>query len=667
MKLKGLRVLAILLSFVLALLPVVNTAAADMTKGRILSEAAEDELEEEEEDEEEEEEVEEIVDYYDIYEMNGFTFEVNEDWEIEEDDDLDAYTRVIFHVDDDFSIHVAAVNEDEQRAVVKMITEEFPDASTEDKDYSHRMTCFLCGVDCPSGKNLKVNRQDLDEYTDLDSALFWFIYDKENYAKGGAYYMEGVSLFIAADCSDLTPAQDIALMHVLTTVCWPEEEEETPEDDEQGATDTTYKVIEVPAIKQNSLEIDPITPKKAEAEKATILNYSGNINHEEQEDSYSFTAPYDGRYRVEIDRLKADTSVYLSITDRDGYELDYAYCGNEDGLTVDDLEAGETYEVKVAEDYGFSTYELNIGLQKDALDISDLTELNDSLEFVGQRNVYTFEVPMDGTYRFEFAGMQNGTDTLIQFIDDLGETIYYAYCVNKDGITVEKLKAGDVYEIWVDQDVELSSYTLKIGRQKETPDVSEYTRISDSVEFTDQKNSYLFTVPADGTYRIELAEMKSDIMVKLCALDTLGETYDYGYFNNGEGLTFQDLKAGDTYEVQVVQDAEFGSYDLIIGQQKETVDIGSHTIIKDSVEYTEQQNVYAFTADEDGTYTFVVSEMISGMCVYVSAVNYLGETMDSSYLRNGDYISLRNVKAGETYEIRVTQDTDLGNYTLTVN
>lgn len=60
------------------------------------------------------------------------------------------------------------------------------------------------------------------------------------------------------------------------------------------------------------------------------------------------------------------------------------------------------------------------------------------------------------------------------------------------------LYAGHTYGISVKQDSGFSDYILFIGMQKATNDITGHTSLTDSVEFTDQRNVYLFTVPIDG-------------------------------------------------------------------------------------------------------------------------------------------------------------------------
>lgn len=435
-------------------------------------------------------------------------------------------------------------------------------------------------------------------------------------------------------------------------------------------TAPSYSVVNVASIESKLFTVNSLIKNESSVGNAEILSFAGNITNDDQEDIYTFTAPYDGRYRVDLTNLMSDTNVELYIYDDLGERIaSDSYCQNGEGLTVKDLKAGRAYTIKVKQDNGYSNYLLSVGLQKATVDITGITEFTDSVEFTDQRNVYSFTVPINGRYRFELSGMQGGTAVELYMFNSLDETVASdSYCQNGEGITVKDLKAGEIYEIQIRQDEGYSSYKMNIGYQKETVDISEYTMVSDSVEYTDQRNVYSFTVPIDGRYRFELSGMQSGTAVELYMFNSLDETVaSDSYCQNGEGITVKDLKAGEVYEIQIRQDEQFSSYVMAIGKQKETIEVKADSIINDSVEYTDQRNVYSLNINTAGTITITLSGMQSGMSVELYAFNELGETVDSdSYCQNGETITIKNCSVGDYYEIQVRQDVEFGEYSMTI-
>lgn len=434
---------------------------------------------------------------------------------------------------------------------------------------------------------------------------------------------------------------------------------------------TVNKSLSIGKIEQSAHSVEGLKSNATSGAAADVIRYSGNIGAEDQEDWYSFTAPYEGRYRIDVSGIQSGTDVRLYLYDELGDVVTSdTYCTNGEGITGKGLEAGKTYSIKVKQDSGYSSYSLAIGMQKAPIDLTGYTAISDSIEFIDQRNVYYFSVPLTGRYRFNMSEIYSGTDVELYIFDSLGNTVASdTYCTNGDGITVRDLQAGAIYEIQVRQDNGFSGYKLSIGYQKSTVDISDYTIVNDSIEYTDQRNVYSFTVPVDGRYRFELSGMTDGTDVELYMFNYLEETVASDtYCTNGDGITVKDLKAGETYEVQIRQDNGFSSYTLSIGKQKETVDISDKTSISDSVEFTDQRNVYSFTAKSSGDVTITISGLESGVVVEAYVFDDLDSTVVSdTYFTNGDSIIIKGCSIGEHYEIQIRQDSGMSNYTLNIN
>ena len=329
---------------------------------------------------------------------------------------------------------------------------------------------------------------------------------------------------------------------------------------------TADTVIHIPPIEQQALVVDPIPQSTAALPQAEILRFNGEITHDGQTDSWQFDQPCRGRCRVEIGGMTAGTKVTLEVYDAQGSKLDsYTYCTNGQGLTLKDLPAG-LYEARVIQQQGTSPYVLTVGLQKETIDLSGLTLLTDSVEYTDQRNVYSFTVPRDGRYRFEFARMMSGMKVDLYVFNDLNETVgSYTYCTNGCGLTLKDLKAGEVYEVQVRQSSDVGSYNLLIGLQKETMAVQRGSRIEDSVEFTDQRNVYSFTPDIAGSCTLTLSGVQSGTNFDLYVFDDLGSVVNSRtYAANDSTLKLDGLLAGVRYEIQVRQSSGTGSYALSV-------------------------------------------------------------------------------------------------------
>ena len=332
--------------------------------------------------------------------------------------------------------------------------------------------------------------------------------------------------------------------------------------------------LRIDTIAENSIQIESLSNSPLENVSANIETINGSISYDDQVDTYNFTPAVTGRYRFEIQGLTKGTNneVNLAVNNSGGGNLDSTSYGisNGDGLTIKDMQAGETYQIQVKEYSGFDSYQLIIGHQKETIDISDYTIISDSIQYTDQRNVYLFTPQITGRYRFEISGMTKGTNNevdLLVFNSGGGVEDQTSYGImNGDGLTIRDMQAGQTYEIQVRYYSGYDSYNLNIGLQKETIDISDYTIISDSIQYTDQRNVYLFTPSRSGKYSFIVTGIQSNAEVNILVFNSgdgdEGST-SYGV-GNEDGLTIESLNADESYQIQVRQYSGITPYKLSI-------------------------------------------------------------------------------------------------------
>jgi len=219
----------------------------------------------------------------------------------------------------------------------------------------------------------------------------------------------------------------------------------TEEEDEEKEEDIVFIITEI------SMSIGD----------ARIEVYKGNISNNGQRDIYSFRAPpISGLYRFEMAELRANARVRLLAWNRLDETIANEYAGNGEGISIF-LHGGEEYQVQIRQFEGLSPYNLIIGHQKETADISFLTILTDSVQFAGQRNVYSFTAPVDGRYLFEMAELRGHAKVRLLAWNRLDETIANQYAGNGEGIAVW-LNSGETYRLQVRQFSGLSPYVLSI-------------------------------------------------------------------------------------------------------------------------------------------------------------------------------------------------------------
>jgi hypothetical protein len=155
------------------------------------------------------------------------------------------------------------------------------------------------------------------------------------------------------------------------------------------------------------INVAPINDNRVTIRDARIEIIHDTVSTNGQKNVYSFTAPLGGRDRFEMAELRNNATVSLYAFNYLGETIGSTSAGNGNGLTLNGLVRGQTYEIQVRQYNGFSTYNLIIGYQKETADVSRLTGLTDSIQYTAQRNVYSFTAPLDGRYRFEMAELRN--------------------------------------------------------------------------------------------------------------------------------------------------------------------------------------------------------------------------------------------------------------------
>ena len=201
-----------------------------------------------------------------------------------------------------------------------------------------------------------------------------------------------------------------------------------------------------------------------------------------------------------------------------------------------------------------------MGQKKEISDISNYTTIFDSIQYTHQENDYLYIPKYEGTHRFEFTNVPNGTDLRLTLFNSGWEKIIsYSELDNGDGITYQ-LTAGETYYISVAQYNGVGSYTLNIGKKKPTPDISSWPGVVDSIQYTDQRNEYLLVPRIDGMCHLMLSSVSE------------GNNFSMTLYNSGwEKLTSNNksidifLSKDELYYIQITsRQGSVGEYRLTV-------------------------------------------------------------------------------------------------------
>ena len=410
----------------------------------------------------------------------------------------------------------------------------------------------------------------------------------------------------------------------------------------------SYSVSETP---RESLNVDGIfVGETISISEEPAVSFSGSVSEDNKKQSFSYTAPRDGRYRLDLIDVNANASIRLMAWNANGENVIDTYSGG----AYATFNANETYDIQARYYSGSSSFTISIGVQKPTTDISSATIINDQISFSDQKNLYVFTAPIDGKYRFDLTDVNANNTFRLMMWDQQENNIMDTYS-GGDDVT---LTGGETYHIQVRHYSGTGSYRMVIGFQKPTVDITNYGVINDSIEYEDQKNIYTFTAPIEGRYRFDLTEVNANNTFRLMMWDRL----DNNILDTYSGGAYVSLEAGETYRMQVRHYSGYGSYKMTIGYQKESVDLSDLDVVYDSITFEDQKNVYFYTPSVSGKYTLSLADYNSSCSLRLMAWDNLENNIIDTYNSQGT----ATLEAGKTYQIQVRHYSGYSSYSLTI-
>lgn len=183
-------------------------------------------------------------------------------------------------------------------------------------------------------------------------------------------------------------------------------------------------------------------------------------------------------------------------------------------------------------------------------------------------------------------------------------------------------------------------------------------RFSGYISESKQTNEYTFTTPRSGRYNFAIEDMMATASARMRVYDNK----DNRVIDTYDDSAYADLSGNATYRIVITHSDGESSFNLVIGQQKKTIDISNSSAIYDQVSYVNQKNVYTFTPQISGRYRFDITEANANLDFRFMMWNDKEENLVNTY-EDGSYQVL---EAGQTYEIQIRQYDGIGSYCLKV-
>ena len=459
----------------------------------------------------------------------------------------------------------------------------------------------------------------------------------------------------------------------------PETTKESVPETKQEETETPSAVETTASKIRKALKVEPradlsdhtfkaYDEKDFTGEAVDFLRYSGKISKSDPEDVYSFKAPETGVYRLEVSDLVSGFTITMTLYDAGGYRLERAYgATNGEGITFS-LTEGETYKVTLSAYSGSGKYQFFIGQQKKTADISGYTCIRDKTEYLDQEINYRYIPEETGLYYFWVSDVKNGIYITLTVDDEDGYRLDRNYGLGKNEGMPVTLEAGKVYLFQVTEYGDsLGDFTVNIGIQKATQDISSYKTLTDVIQFEKQEINYEFRSEKAGAYCFEIDEVRSGFSVTIAVIDCDGYQIEKNYgLTQGEKMTVT-LEENTLYTVKLIQYSDTGLFTVKIGRQRETLNISGYDDIIDCMEFEDQSILYRFKPEKTGTYVFGLSEDNDDTCVTVVITDKGGYEIEYSYYMMPGETMKAELKDDQTYTIEISEAGYFGPYTLLID
>lgn len=308
-----------------------------------------------------------------------------------------------------------------------------------------------------------------------------------------------------------------------------------------------------------------------------------------QRETFSFTAPEAGRYRMEATGYVGG-SIYLQKTTRPSkggyYSLDLGW-----------LKAGDTVQLSSQvynmdyDEPGNISYFVEVTLAQRVEEMSAGTQ---TVKGTGSQGLFKFTAPEEGRYQFSVKNSWSSTEYLYLFLNEDSALQEYSSNYESYGSTVEcQLAEGD--SVWVKTSGSLYSgdeYTFSAEKISESIDLTAPAQVTVAA----QGKKYLtFTASKDGFYKFSSAADTTNSSVYV-DVEINGNSSPSDSMNNFSKIV--ELHEGDSVCLIVTNNDYYNDYSFTLTTAEVTfadVQAGAETVITDGA-------YYQFMAPEAGMY-----------------------------------------------------------------
>jgi hypothetical protein len=320
-------------------------------------------------------------------------------------------------------------------------------------------------------------------------------------------------------------------------------EESSPRNGKLGKTSKSDRAIEIPKWDINKNNTKTI-----------------NINFDDFNQSYKFTAPESGNYRFMFDIDNANYSYNVRLLEKNYKTI--RDCDNNNSFT-EELKKDKIYIIEVLQAEGFPKATIKIGIPKAEQEIGSNGLASDVFTFQDQEDVYSFTAPISGKYGFDLSISDVNLTYKVKILDNRNKEVEDKECdlYNSDiSYFNPELKKGEKYKLVVGYYDETPDYDVKYSIKINTPNEMKSIKtnsINDEFTFYGQENIYDYYPSKTADYKIDVDNLNEEMEYKISVFDNKNKEVCSLYNYNESTLK---MISGKKYKIIIEQQELLGKY-----------------------------------------------------------------------------------------------------------
>lgn len=335
---------------------------------------------------------------------------------------------------------------------------------------------------------------------------------------------------------------------------------ETAGNTKTGSEQNIFVQLTKTAGISKKLTVDTIIPSEYQAHTTEISELNGVIGDIHDFTEYVFIPRNDGIHSFWFDSVTNDAHFSVEVSNYDHEQIAFIQDITQDGGVYLEMKSGSTYHIRVSYFAGTGAYTLKAGIAKPITDISAFTSISDDVGYHFQQNGYLYTPKTTGSHRFELYASDSTFE--VSICDSEMNLIEKASDLGDDRTLDVILEGGKQYSIQVSQQSGLGAYTLNIDAPKPTVDISDYSEVMDSFQYTEQKNLYKVAPTTAVSYQIYFSDFKDDVAFEVTVYDENMNEVDTRVFKSVDDEGFIGCPDGNEFYVEIASSSADTEYTL---------------------------------------------------------------------------------------------------------